>query len=175
MLLRKTNAVISLIATVLLMNHAVFHAVWMIFGVNVVKIPNSMPWILFGLMMVHAIISIVLAVLGHKGAEKRKCNGYGNLNASTYVQRMSGVSLIILTILHIAGTVGVMQPPPIVHAILPPVFFTIVLMHTAISVSKAFVTLGIGNAKFIKAADIVIKAICAVTLVADIIGFYLYL
>ena len=46
--------------------------------------------------------------------------------------------------------------------------------HYAVSISKAFITLGIGDAKFIKTADIAIKAICATTLIADIIGFYLF-
>jgi hypothetical protein len=48
------------------------------------------------------------------------------------------------------------------------------MAHIAVSVSKAFITLGIGNAKFIKGVDISTKAICAITLVADIVGFYLY-
>ena len=47
-------------------------------------------------------------------------------------------------------------------------------MHTAISTSKAFITLGIGSAMFVKTVDIAVKVICGVTLVADIVGFYLY-
>jgi hypothetical protein len=77
--------------------------------------------------------------------------------------------------LHVLGTVGVIQPPQAVHAILPPLFFTVALMHTAVSTSKAFITLGIGNVKTVKVIDITIKVICALTLVADIVGFYLYL
>ena len=97
------------------------------------------------------------------------------MNAPTIIQRISGVALIILTVLHIAGTVGILQPPRAVHAILPPLFFTVALMHTAISAGKAFITLGIGNAKVFKAIDITIKVICALTLVADVVGFYLFL
>jgi hypothetical protein len=37
------------------------------------------------------------------------------------------------------------------------------------------ITLGIGNAKTVKAVDIIVKVLCAVTLVADVVGFYLYL
>ena len=175
MILRKINAWLSLLTTLLFLDHAIFHAVWMLSMGTVEKSADSMPRILFVVMMLHAIISIVLAFLGHKGADKIKCKGYSNLNKITYIQRFSGVVLIPLTVLHVLGTVGVMNPPQIVHAILPPVFFTICLMHVAISTNKAFVTLGFGNAKFIKIADIVMKFICGATLIADITGFYLYL
>ena len=173
-ILRKINAVISLLTTLMLLDHAVFHGVWMLSGCKIAKSANSMAKILFILMMLHAFISIILAILGHKGAEKRKCNGYSNLNKLTYVQRTSGLLLIVLTILHILGTVGVMQPPKLVHAILPPLFFAITLMHTAISTNKAFITLGVGNAKTIKVIDILVKVICVLTLIVDVVGFYLY-
>ena len=173
MLLRKINAGISLLITLLVMDHAIFHAAWMLSRGSIEKTGNSRP--MFAVMMAHAIISIVLAVLGHKGAEKRKCKSYANLNVITVLQRISGVLLIVLTVLHILGTVGVLQPPQMVHAILPPLFFAFVLMHTAISTPKAFVTLGIGNAKFIKVLGIAMKVICVATLIADVAGFYLYL
>ena len=67
-----------------------------------------------------------------------------------------------------------MQPPQIVHVIVPPVFFTLVMVHISASTGKALITLGIGNAKFVKIADVVVKIICLFTLIADIIGFYLY-
>ena len=141
---------------------------------TVEKSADSMPKILFAAMMVHAIISIVLAVLGHKGADKIKCKGYSSLNRPTYIQRFSGIVLIPLTVLHILGTIGIINPPQTVHAILPPLFFAICMMHVAISANKAFITLGFGNAKFIKIADIIIKLICGATLIADVAGFYLY-
>ena len=174
MILRKINAILSLLTTFMLMDHAIFHAAWMLSGCTIAKDANSMPRILVLLVAIHAIISIVLAILGHKGAEKRKCKGYANMNRVTYIQRASGISLILLTFLHIAGTVGILTPPQLVHAILPPVFFAITLMHAAISTSKAFVTLGIGNAKIIKVFDIAMKCLCVATLIADVVGFYLY-
>lgn len=173
--LRKINAGLSLICTALLMDHAIFHAVWMLSRGSIPKTVNSASWILFGLMIVHAIISIVLAVLGHKGAEKRKYKNYPSLNRATIVQRASGTLLILFAVLHVAGTIGLLQPPPVVHAILPPMFFIIALTHTAVSTSKAFITLGIGNSKLIKIVDIAMKVLCGVTLIADIAGFYLFL
>ena len=82
--------------------------------------------------------------------------------------------MIVFTALHIAGASGAMQPPHIVHTILPPLFFAIALAHAAISTDKALITLGIGNARFIKIVNVAIGLVCAATLVADIIGFYLY-
>ena len=134
MALRKINAVLSLLCTVLLMDHAIFHAVWMLSKGSVEKSANNMPRILFGLMLAHAIVSILLGILGHKGAEKRKCNGYFKLNVPTYVQRISGILLILFTVLQIAGTVGNLQPPPFVHAVLPPLFFAMALARAVIDV-----------------------------------------
>ena len=115
MILRTINAWLSLVTTVLFLNHAIFHAAWMLSKGNIAKNASNMSFVLFGLMMFHAIISIVLGILGHKNAEKRKCNGYFNLNKTTYIQRASGVALIVLTALHIAGTIGILQPPRFSH------------------------------------------------------------
>ena len=175
MFLRKLNAWISLATTFLLFDHAIFHAIWMLSRGSVEKSANSMPWILFMLMMLHAIISIVLAILGHKGSEKCKTKSYPKMNKATIFQRVSGVLLILFSILHILGATGGIKPHIIIYAIFQPVFFAIALMHVAVSGSKAFITLGIGNVRFIKIVDVIIKIIFVVTLIADIVGFYLYL
>ena len=173
MFLRKLNAWISLATTLMLFNHAIFHAVWMLSRGSIEKSANGMPWVLFILMMLHAIISIILAILGHKGAEKCKTNSYPKMNKATIIQRASGISLILFSILHISGTAGRMVPPKIIHAIFPTLFFSTAVMHVAISGSKAFITLGIGNAKFIKIVDRVIAILCMFIFIASIIGVYL--
>lgn len=174
MLLRKINAILGLLATVFLLDHAIFHSVWMLSKGRVEQSAPVGPWILAGLMGAHAFISIMLAVSAHMEGRQGKYNQYPKMNRATIFQRISGVLLIIFTVLHITGATGVMTPPPVIHTIVPPIFFTIALIHTAISADKAFITLGIGNARFIKAVSVVVKVLCAVTLVACIIGFYLY-
>lgn len=174
MLLRKINAGISLIITFLLMDHAIFLGVSMLSRGAIAPTAGMLPWLLFVLMMGHAIISIVLAVLGHKGAEKRKYNGYSKMNVPTYIQRTSGIAMIVFSVLHILGAIGVMQPPLIVHAILPPLFFALCMAHVAVSASKALITLGIGNARVVKVVDIAARFVCVATLIVDVIGFYLY-
>jgi hypothetical protein len=49
----------------------------------------------------------------------------------------------------------------------------VVYGHTAISFSKAFITLGIGNAKFIKVVDIVMTILCILIFIASVVGLYL--
>ena len=174
MLMRKINAGLSLLTAFLLLDHAIFNAVRMISRGTIEKSGTFMPWILFGLMLAHAFISIDLAVSAHEETEKRKCKAYPKLNIATIFQRVSGCALILFSALHVAGAAGLMTPPPAVHATVPAVFFTIALTHTAVSTSKAFITLGIGNAKFVKVVDIVVKVICVATLIASLTGFYLY-
>lgn len=174
MVLRKINAGVSLLATVLLLNHAISLSVWMLSGGSIALSPGIWPWILVGTMVIHAMISIDLAISAHADEQAHKGKSYPKMNVQTIVQRISGVLMIVFAALHIAGAAGYMKPPKLVHSIVPPLFFTLVLSHIAVSASKALITLGIGNAKVFKVADIVIKVICGATLIAAITGFYLY-
>ena len=174
MMLRKINAVLSLVITGMLLNHAISLGAWMLSRGAVQISVSNMPWVMLRLMGVHALISIILLIRTYKGSKKNKGTSYVKMNIPTVVQRISGGLLVLFTGLHVAGAAGFMQPPQVVHAIVPPLFFTLVMAHVAVSVSKAFVTLGIGNAKTMKVVDIVTKVICVVTLIADVVGFYLF-
>lgn len=174
MSLRKINAALSLVSTILILIHSIFYGVWMLLRCSIAKISALPSRILVVFMLAHAIISVALGVLGHKGAQKIKCKGYPKQNLSTMLQRISGILLILLIGFHIAGAITHFQPK-ILHAILHPLFFVIVLSHVAVSTSKAFITLGIGNTKAIKIIDIMVKVICVLTIVMCIVGFYLCL
>ena len=87
---------ISLICTVLILNHAIFLSVWMLSRCSIAKSESFLPIILMILVVIHAIISIVLGILGHKNAEKRKTNNYPKLNIPTIMQRASGILMILL-------------------------------------------------------------------------------
>lgn len=171
---RKINAGLSLLTTCFAFYHAISAAVEMLSKGRIASNETVTSWILLGLMALHAFVSIDLAISAHAGIEKRKCKQYPKMNAATMVQRISGCLMIVFTALHVAGAAKLMQPPQIVHAILPPIFFTMVLAHVAVSTSKAFITLGIGNARFVKIVDIVTKVLCVATLIAAVIGFYTY-
>jgi hypothetical protein len=162
------------LTTVFLLDHAIFTSVRMLSRGSIEQSAPVAPWILAGLVAAHAFLSIYFAVSSHMEGETRKVKSYPKMNRVTVFQRVSGILLILFTALHVAGASGAMTPPPVIHTIVPPIFFTVALAHTAFSTDKAFITLGIGNARFIKAVSVVIKIICAATLVAAIAGFYLY-
>lgn len=174
MKLRKFNAGLSLLVTCLLLAHAISLALWMLSRGAIPQPPSPLPRMLTMATVIHALVSIGLLIAGNKDRTSIKGRHYPKQNAPMIIQRVSGVLLLIFSWLHIAGTVGIMTPPPLVHAIVPPVFFTIAMAHVVISTPKAFVTLGIGNAKFIKALSIAIRVLCLVVLIADIAGFYLH-
>ena len=174
MLLRKINAGVSLLTTTLLLFHAISIAFWMLSRGEIARPSGLISWVLAGFMVLHAFISIDLAISAHMDGGKNKGKKYALLNRETIVQRVSGVLLILFTALHIAGATGAMTPPPAVHAVVPVLFFAMALAHAAISTSKALITLGIGNARFFRIATIAVKVLCGTTLVADVIGFYLF-
>ena len=173
MLKRKINATVSLLTTVFLLVHAIFLSVYMLTGGRSFRPAGIIGWLLMGLMLAHAMISIDLLISAHAENEKPKGKHYPKLNISMVIQRASGVLMVPAAGLHIAGATGAMVPPKLVHAIVPPLFFAIVLTHIAVSTSKALITLGIGNVKFIKAVNIIMKVICGATLIAGVIGIYL--
>ena len=174
MLLRKLNAIISLLTTLFLLDHAIFTSVWMLSKGSVEQSAPVAPWILAGLVAVHAFLSIYFAVSSHMEGETCKVKSYPKMNRGTIFQRVSGILLILFIALHVAGASGAMTPPHIVHTIFPPLFFAIALAHAAFSTDKAFITLGIGNARVIKVVSVAVKLICATTLIAAIAGFYLF-
>lgn len=174
MVLRKANAALSLATTALLMSHAMFLSIWMLSRCSIAKSANAMPWLLAALMVVHAILSILLLAQTRKGATKNKSKQYPQWNAETYIQRLSGMLILLLMGLHIAGAANHFQPK-MLHAVLHPLFFAAALAHTAVSTDKALITLGIGTAKVIRIVSIAIKVLCVATLVAGVIGFYMCL
>jgi hypothetical protein len=134
-----------------------------------------MAFLLTAVMAIHAVLSIIPAFLAKKDKPEYKVKEYPKMNIPTMVQRISGILMIPFTALHILGATGITKTPDIVHAIIPPIFFLFVLAHVAVSTSKAFITLGIGNYKFVNIADKVIKLICILTLILDVFGFYIYI
>ena len=174
MLTRRINAIISLFTTFLIFAHAGSLAVWMLSRGAIGRPAAIMSWVLVAFTLVHAFISIDAVVSRLMSGEGNKGKRYLKLNRAMIVQRVSGALMALFTALHIAGAIGAMTPPKIVHGIVPPLFFAIVMVHVAVSTSKAFITLGIGNARFIKISDVLIKVICALVLIADVAGFFLY-
>ena len=174
MKIKKFNAGLSLVTTFLILCHAIALAAWMLSMGRIMPKATQLPWVLTWITGIHAVISIFIMASELRNKKKNKSVEYPKDSVSTIVQRLSGMLMLIFTALHILGASGIMQPPQIVHAIVPPLFFTLVMVHVAVSTEKAFVTLEIGSEKFVKAVNVFAKMLCGATLIADIIGFYLY-
>ena len=174
MRLRKANAIISLITTALLLDHAIYYSIWMLSRGTISRPVEISPFILVGLIALHAVQSIAMAILGHKGAEKVPVKGYTKLNLPTVLQRATGIVMLILIAVHIAGASNYFQPKAL-HAVVHPLFFAVVLTHTSISVIKALITLGIGSKKVLKCIGIVLLILCGTIMIASCIGFQMCL
>ena len=120
MLKRKLNAVASLLTTVLLLAHAILLSVYMLSGGRSFRPAGFMGWVLMGVMICHALVSIDLALSAHVEENTRKGKQYPKLNIPTILQRITGLLMVPAAALHIAGATGAMVPPKMVHAIVPP-------------------------------------------------------
>ena len=165
---RKVNAGISLLCTLLIVAHAVCDSIWMFFHKSP-TFPKVGSYVLVGLVALHAVLSIVTAILGSGKKTNKKEKFYKKENIKTLLQRMTGMLMVVLLFAHIFG----MQKwliPHLLHTIIHPIFFLAVYVHTAISCSKAFVTLGIGNAKTIKVLDVAMGIFFALLFVLSVVG-----
>jgi uncharacterized membrane protein SirB2 len=89
MLLRKINAVISLLTTILLLDHVIFSSVWMLSKGSVEQSAPIAPWILAGFLGIHAFISICFVFSDREEGETRKVKSYLRLNRVTVFQRVA--------------------------------------------------------------------------------------
>lgn len=173
MIVRKINAGLSLLTTLMLMDHAIFYSVWMLSGGSIPKNAGSMPKILTALAVLHALLSIVLVLRSRGGTKENRGRAYPALNVQTCLQRISGIVMLLLLGIHIAGAAAQYQPK-LLHAILHPLFFASALVHVSLSVGRAMITLGIGNALSVKIVDTVMRVLCAAVFAAAIAGFCVY-
>ena len=170
MLLRKINAGISLLISCLLLFHAGSLAAWMLSRCSIAKPADIFSYILVPLIAVHIILSMIPAMLAHKGTEHHPCKSYPQMNIPTYIQRITGTTMLILVVLHLTGG-GSHYQPKMIHAILQPLFYAAAMAHTSISASKALITLGVGGAKTVKVVNVLMRVLCVAVLVLGIVGF----
>ena len=171
-LARKVNAALSLVCTFLILFHGTYDALWMMLRGLVPNLPKPMAFVLMGFVIAHTILSIVTAILGSGGKSEIKGKFYAKENIKTLVQRVFAALMLLLLVPHIIG-MGNRLAPKVLHSIIHPIFFLAVYGHTAISTSKAFITLGVGNAKTIKAIDIIATILCILIFIASVVGLYL--
>lgn len=138
MVLKKINAVIALLAAVLLALHNILNARMMILG-RVEESPTGLAHALIGLLFIHILISLSFSVFRNEGNKKI----YSKVSIPTLFQRITALAMIPLVLFHgfiRAGQFGIgLIPILIAH------FFIMLLAYTHIplSVPNALVTLGI--------------------------------
>lgn len=161
-MVKKINAILSLISIALLFVHAVYHTVsYLLYYYNPL-VTKLLGYILFALILTHAVLSVIVVFILH---DSKKIS-YPRNNIKTILQRISGFSLLLIIFTHIrhfaildsyVGSSGFT-----VALIVEIVFFGLIFLHIALSFSKAFISLGlITSMKSAKICDITVSVICA--------------
>lgn len=146
MLLKKTNAVISLITVLLLLIHTGYSSYcYLTFYYNpILKTVFSLPLIVC--VCIHAVLGMSAVFINSEGSGG---NYYPQLNVETTVQRISAALIFPLLILHIK-TFGFLSAAAenshygllILIFVSEILFYSVVFAHIAVSISRALITLG---------------------------------
>lgn len=171
---KKFNAILGLVASVLLFDHTVSYTLYMLSGGSISALVTPFSWMLAACVLLHAVVSIASAIHAHKVRPSGQYKNYPRHNMRLNMQRNTGLLLLLLQGLHIWAAFMHFEPWPL-HAVLQPLFFAVALGHTAISFSRSLISLGIGTPRTIRIADIVAAIVCAVLWVASTVGLYIHL
>ena len=158
MRLKRWNAVIALLAAVLLAVHNTINARMMLLG-RVTESPAFPARALAALVVIHALVSLYLLIFRHEKGGRI----YPKITAGFILQRVTGIAMILPVVFHAAvraGSFGVGLIPVLwVH------FAVMVLsyVHIPLSVPNALVTLGVlSTARAHRTARLVCAGLCAV-------------
>jgi len=169
MKLKKCNAILTLLITALLIDHAASFSIYSIRGVrDFVTIP---AYVLAALTAAHAVIGIFMLL--------RRCETpqtkYPGLCRATQVQRISGIAMIALLAAHIP--LAVFDETLLVSAAallcaVQILFVLAAMVHTAVSLPNALVTLGrIGSLRSYRTVRIICAVISGVLALLGIAAF----
>lgn len=144
--MKKTNAVLTLILTPVIIIHLITASLQCAFGclpMSLVRIPARAAMLFF---LLHAALSFVILFFRHDGACLSK---YGKLNRRTVMQRASAL-MMTLTIHFHTGALGLLftgEPLSTGRRILITVvellFFESITSHLSFSFSRALITMGL--------------------------------
>ena len=147
MKLKKINAALSLLTVLAMLLHIGYTVyAYLAFYYNPgLKLLFAMPFMV--LVCLHAICGMAAVFLQSDGT---RLDLYPRQNRQTVLQRMSAALIFPLLLLHL-NTYNLLRSSAeggkwLFFALLmfsQPLFYAVVLMHTAVSVSRALVTLGL--------------------------------
>ena len=170
MKLKKLNAVLSLLSVLALLIHVGYSTfAYITFYYNpTLKTLTAVPFMVF--VCLHAICGMCSVFLQNDGT---RLDTYQKLNRSTVIQRVSAALIFPLLILHIKAY-DILQKSSSegkwflfgLIMFLQVLFFAVVFLHTAVSFSKAFITLGLlTDRKKQKTIDRITYILCTVIMI----------
>ena len=175
MILKKINAAAALLSVLLMLAHivySVFSYITFYYNPFLTKI-LAIPFVI--LVCIHAVLGMLSVFLLGDGT---RMDSYAKLNTGTVLQRVSAALIFPLLILHI-NTFSLMSSAAengrtymiILLVAAELLFFGCIIVHVAVSVTKALITLGILTSPDIqKKLDRIIYIVCAALFVIMVIA-----
>lgn len=166
MALKKINAVASWILIALLLVHIFTTLAYLLTGWVNMDIMMKAPRALAIVCVIHVCISLAIVFFMHDGSDFTR---YGKLNQRTFMQRLSGLLILLLVHPHVklfAGFIYENLPlnpgRKIFIFIVEMLFFGAIYTHLECSFSRSLITMGlIRSEKAERAVDWAARALCA--------------
>ena len=161
MKLKKANAMLGLLAILILLAHAGYQVIAYILFIYNPLVTKLLGWASVAVVSAHAVLGMSMLMFVHDGGNTK---AYPALNKRTILQRASAIGIIVMLVLHIkAYDILTSGTPGLVAAeLIQLLFFSCVFTHIGTSVSNAFVTLGLlGDMDRKKKTDRIVYVICA--------------
>ena len=173
MILKKTNAILSIISVLTLFIHVGYNFfAYITFYYNpLLKVLTAIPFTIA--VCLHAICGMCAVFLMGDGTALTL---YPKQNRKTILQRISAALIFPLLIIHI-NAFNILKSNAeksntamfILILFLQVLFFAVIFAHTAVSFSKAFVTLGfLSNQNVQKKIDAIAIVFCAILFLATV-------
>lgn len=142
MKIKKTNAILGLLAILILLAHAGYQVIAYILFIYNPLVTKLLGWATVAVVSMHAVLGMSMLMLVHDGGNAQ---AYPAMNMRTILQRASAIGIMVMLVLHIkaydiltSGTPGL-----IAAELIQLIFFSCTFTHIGTSFSNAFVTLGV--------------------------------
>ena len=165
MALKKLNAVTSWILTALLFVHIYTTLVYLLTGRFDLQVMMKVPRALAIVCVIHVCISLAIVFFMHDGSDFTK---YGKLNQRTFMQRLSGLLILLLVHPHVKLFAGFIYENLPLSAgrkifvfIVEMLFFGAIYTHLECSFSRSLITMGlIRSEKAERTVDYAMRTLC---------------
>lgn len=171
MFAKKLNAVLSLIASALLLEHILF-STSALFRMDIHGMPPTALAPLFITVALHALLSIGILIFATEG---KKPGPYKKENRKLTLQRASAMAILVMIFVH-AATYSIIDKggltgtaASVLKAALELAFTAFCLLHLNVSFRNAFISLG--WVKTEKGARRIAKIMLILTLVVGLLAF----